>query len=190
MLLALLMSGCFHSPVALAPSSAPVPEDAERGEWRTAERCDSHLFGLIPLDEPMFLQGVLADAGARVDRPLLGVTVDRRDVFWLFGTTRCTRVSGWISELPEPEQPKASVPVDPERSRTVLFAIYSNLEATPPLDEQRELDLRAVSRALEAGVPDLMGQVMDRSRARPGTPVFILIAQILDAHPAASPPRP
>lgn len=176
----LLLAGCMHSPVGLAPSSGPIPEGSERGEWRSAERCDSHLFGLIPLDDPTMMQGLVADTGARADRPLLSVTIDRRDIFWLLGTTRCTRVSGWISMLPEAHVDPVSS-VGQEQAETALFAIYSNLESTPTDAAQRQKDLRAVLRALEARVPNLVGQVMDGARQRPGEPVFVIIARILDS---------
>lgn len=176
--LILLIIGCIHAPVALAPSTGPVPTGAIRGEWRTAKRCDAYLFGFIPMDDPTFLQGVITDTGATADRPLVSVTVDRSDTFWLIGTTRCTRVSGWLTEAPAPavvERPPS------EQARAALFSVYARLGASPSTPEARELDLRAVARALDAGVTDLVGQVELFVAEHPGTPVFQAIARILDS---------
>jgi hypothetical protein len=89
-----LAVGCVHNfPDSLAPSTVPVPEHYQTSGLRTAETCDTRLFGIIPITKYSTMAELVGEAEAD-DDALISVTIDRRHSWWLLGSTSCTVISG------------------------------------------------------------------------------------------------
>lgn len=91
----LLSTACTGPPVTVAPA-VPAQHEPERVGPAQGSACGAHLFDVIPIG----LNGRVGKAYARAlrsapgSKALVGVVLEERWFYWVFGTSRCTKVSG------------------------------------------------------------------------------------------------
>ena len=98
-ILALLptLTGCFHTAVAIAPSSEPLaPGSYDKLGSVSGQDCLWKLFGLIPFTTGNTLGGAMGDAIAEngAADALVQVTADSFTQYWIVVSRECTQVDG------------------------------------------------------------------------------------------------
>ena len=94
-LVAASLTACAGMPVAISPSSSPLPPFVRGSIPAWGDDCTYALLGLFPITPPMNTQKALSEAkeDAEVD-VITDVTVDFTGRYWILFSNQCVHVRG------------------------------------------------------------------------------------------------
>ncbi len=95
LLIALMMTACSSFPVAIAPSTSPLPPNTRGSIPAYGSNCQYLLLGLIPISGSLNTQDALDEAKRSAQSDVLtDVTVEHGYAYYLLFSTHCVRVEG------------------------------------------------------------------------------------------------